>query len=413
MLQHDRYISPRFRKTPLVATAACLLWLCIQQAGADFVVFDSTNSPLGAARIASMAAVSAGNVVVETEDRWLLRTDGSDWAVLAEMNSGALVTIAPIVADNDGVIWYGTYNDGIAKATEQGQSYLDSSNSCIKGFWGIPLGIGADGTMICSYGGYSPGTALLSVRNVVRYSGLECVPVCDRLPSGGEWLVARYSRDSTGAEWFAYRQSYISNSPDSVYKVVDGAVSRVPFAPSGWVWRMYSGPENTWISWGSRLHVFPYQGERWHLDSIAGNRLGSVGGVLVDRRGTLWIGASSGVYRILGSDTTHYDTSNSSLPGNGISSIVEDDMGRLWFGAGKGLALFSYPQAELGRGGGRIGGVQEHKNDAYRVDVLGRAVPRMPRRFGVIVVVNADGFAELRVTPPPGTRGGTYESRAK
>jgi Tol biopolymer transport system component len=63
---------------------------------------------------------------------------------------------------------------------------------------------------------------------------------------------------------------------------------------------------------------------------------------IVDDGGYLWVGSYGGLARLnkTTGDMTHYNTANSGLPDNMISSIAKDIDGDLWIGTDNGLAKF-------------------------------------------------------------------------
>jgi ligand-binding sensor domain-containing protein/signal transduction histidine kinase len=62
-----------------------------------------------------------------------------------------------------------------------------------------------------------------------------------------------------------------------------------------------------------------------------------VNALLEDRRGTLWIGAESGLYRLLPNGTADRFTTGNGLPINSIHALLEDHLERLWVGTYGGL----------------------------------------------------------------------------
>lgn len=61
--------------------------------------------------------------------------------------------------------------------------------------------------------------------------------------------------------------------------------------------------------------------------------------VLVARDGSVWMGTLNGLNRLHGSDITTY-RDREGLPGNSIGSLVEDDRGRVWISTEQGVARF-------------------------------------------------------------------------
>ncbi|WP_299755822.1 two-component regulator propeller domain-containing protein [uncultured Pontibacter sp.] len=58
--------------------------------------------------------------------------------------------------------------------------------------------------------------------------------------------------------------------------------------------------------------------------------------------GDVWAGSEgNGIYRVSGSEITHYSTENSALPHNQITAIIPDEHGQVWIGTASGLAKVS------------------------------------------------------------------------
>jgi len=62
-----------------------------------------------------------------------------------------------------------------------------------------------------------------------------------------------------------------------------------------------------------------------------------VNALLEDRRGALWIGAESGLYRLLPNGAADRFTTANGLPANPIKALLEDRLERLWVGTTAGL----------------------------------------------------------------------------
>ena len=73
----------------------------------------------------------------------------------------------------------------------------------------------------------------------------------------------------------------------------------------------------------------------------------TVQSILLDERGTLWIGTKNGlnIYTQEGLKTyLHHSENPYSLPGNYINHIAEDSIGNIWVATQKGLSMYNYEQ---------------------------------------------------------------------
>ena len=61
----------------------------------------------------------------------------------------------------------------------------------------------------------------------------------------------------------------------------------------------------------------------------------------IDEQGNLWIGTRGGLAKFDGGNWTVYDTSNSRLPHDRVTSLAIDEQGNIWMGThGGGLAVY-------------------------------------------------------------------------
>lgn len=76
---------------------------------------------------------------------------------------------------------------------------------------------------------------------------------------------------------------------------------------------------------------------------------GDIPAILEDRTGTLWLGASDGLYRLNPQDESFARyTEGQGLPSSTIQGILEDNLGRLWLSTNNGISRFD-PQTETFR----------------------------------------------------------------
>jgi signal transduction histidine kinase len=91
------------------------------------------------------------------------------------------------------------------------------------------------------------------------------------------------------------------------------------------------------VYFGSRQGLVVREGGAFHLvPELDGHPLGSVSGLLVDRRERLWVGTIlNGLFRVDGDEVQHFP---SDATGTMVRGFLEDERGIIWFGTrGRGL----------------------------------------------------------------------------
>jgi len=78
-------------------------------------------------------------------------------------------------------------------------------------------------------------------------------------------------------------------------------------------------------------------------DKTINNRLDSkeVRSILVDSKGSTWIGTTAGIVKFLKTGEVQYINQQSGLPANFIMALAEDDLGQVWIGTGVGVASYN------------------------------------------------------------------------
>ena len=99
-------------------------------------------------------------------------------------------------------------------------------------------------------------------------------------------------------------------------------------------------------------------GGRFHRVEIGTPKGGAeparVNALLEDRRGALWVGAESGLYRLLPNRAVDRFTTGNGLPGNAAKTLLEDHLERLWVGTVGGVCRINSERAAGGRPAGGI-----------------------------------------------------------
>ena len=277
----------------------------------------------------SIAQTSDGYLWVGTTNG-LLRFDGVRFVPFTLRNDERLPSpvITSLRGSRDGSLWIGTraglshwVNQRLVNILPAGGSYqvLEDQNGAI---WVISK-IGAGDMSLCR---------VISIE-------LHCYEPSDGIPNNPMSLA----EDPQGNLWIGGRSELVSWKPQShaAYttlglqqnKAQPGA-SHLAAASDGslWVGMSFSGP-------GTRLQQL-IQGAWKPFETPAIDNTLQISALLVDRHGTLWVGAySHGIYRIRNGKVQHFDSSDG-LSGDFVRNLYEDREGNVWVATGGGLDLF-------------------------------------------------------------------------
>jgi PAS domain S-box-containing protein len=238
-----------------------------------------------------------------------------------------------LLGARDGSLWIGTTR-GLARwKGGQLRTYTDLEH---------PTGISAiiedeSGTIWATrYGTYAREAPLCSIsEETLRCFGKkEGIPVTYGLG---------LTHDSEGNIWFGSKVlvRWHPGTPPTTYfgeiaELAKGdGVGEIALGPSGTAWASLDGT-------GPQLGVRHYSGGKWTSYAVSGfnGARAHSHALLVDRRGSLWVGTQNdGVYRISGGVADHYGV-NDGLSGNGVESLFEDREGNLWVLTDGGLDMF-------------------------------------------------------------------------
>jgi signal transduction histidine kinase/ligand-binding sensor domain-containing protein/CheY-like chemotaxis protein len=197
------------------------------------------------------------------------------------------------------------------------------------------------------------GVLALGTRSLSRLEGDEVIPV-PKLAK--EDALIQVAEDGEGDLWLLSRQGVWRRSlKGEVWQDMRHLVPRgVPFRMSGGIGAgvVLHHPEGArWVS-GDAVEIYPPQ----PFQSAPG-----VGASLIDREGTLWLGAY-GVQRTLGGGLWRTYGEREGLPAPGAWGYLRDRKGRLWVGNGKGLCLATPKGWKVLLAGNQILSVSEDAN---------------------------------------------------
>jgi ligand-binding sensor domain-containing protein len=327
--------------------------------GANWTIYDTTNSGLVGSYISSIAIDAQNNKWIGSEIG-ISKFDGSTWTTYNTTNSGiAGNVINCITVDPQGNKWFGT-REGASKLSGTTWTNYNATNSLLPANMPIrSITIDAQGnkwfttnTSVFQWNG-TIWTALPTMAN----SGLS---------SNTIYSVAA---DSQNNKWFGtlngvtkFDGSTWTNNDTlgHVIGIVVDAQNNKWFATAHeglWKWNgttltHYTPPNplgslyltaiaidaqgNKWIGSGQN-GVFRFDGSTWTPYNTANSGLISdrIESIAVDAQGNKWFGTwSSGVSKLNGSTWTHYDNLNSDIQMDQVKTILVDAQGHKWFGGG-------------------------------------------------------------------------------
>jgi PAS domain S-box-containing protein len=238
-----------------------------------------------------------------------------------------------LLGSHDGSLWIGTTR-GLARwKGGQLRTYTDLEHPA-------PVAAimeDASGTIWATR--YGPNAREAPLCSITKET-LRCFGKKDGIPVG---YALGLTHDSEGNIWLGGKVlvRWRPGTPATTYfgetaelARTDGVID-VALGPSGTVWATLDGT-------GPQLGVRYYSGGRWASYAVPGFDGARVrsGALLVDRRGSLWVGTQSdGVYRISGGVADHYGVSDG-LSGNTAGNLFEDREGNIWVETDGGLDMF-------------------------------------------------------------------------
>ena len=342
------------------------LWLGTQSGAVRFDGVRAVPLPLPPGQQLPNAAVGA-LLTARDGTLWIGTLDGLvSWknGQLTEYPALARRTVLALLQDRDGTVWAGgfmgptgilcamraggttCYGDDGSLGTVVASLYEDSDGNlwvgAATGLWrwrpgpptrylAAPINQGGKMTQ----GDHGSGLILaldslrqITGRTVIDY-GLHGVP--------SPLTAGTVLRDRNGGLWVGTTAHGIVHSYDgktSMFTHTDGLSSDVVYA-------VFEDREGTiWVGTSDGLDRF----RELPVTSLSvkqGLSSATASSVLAARDGTIWIGTTDGLNRWdQGRVTTYRRRSNPGLPDDNIHSLFEDERGRIWVSAFRGLAVF-------------------------------------------------------------------------
>ncbi|MDG7001176.1 MAG: hypothetical protein JRN15_18935, partial [Nitrososphaerota archaeon] len=300
--------------------------------GVSWTIFSSGSDVLGGDDLAFILIDNSGNKWISTSNR-LLKCDGKNWIDLGSWGANG----NEMLFDKQNNLWVATPN-GLVKYNGTTTTTYTSSNSPLPSSWVQAVAQDSSGNIwVGVYESY--GNSLLKF-------------------DGARWTAYTSSNSPTPANYFVWS---ISVDPRNEVWVGwdNGGVTEF----NGSSWMTYtssnSGLPNDWV----RGVLCDTSGKNYfatapQMASLNGTTWNTLGGpaygsqtMVTDSNDNLWIGSgdfngtntlySSGLWKFDGSSWTNWNTSNSSVPSNNVTSVAIDKYGNKWIATwGGGLAVF-------------------------------------------------------------------------
>lgn len=273
----------------------------------------------------------------------LLATDRGAWQWQPEIGFSSLTnelsdrTITLVEEDNEGNVWLGTINKGIARLSphtdQQGTlEFLDDSQ-------GLPnnrvwswyqdrensIWVGTNGGVIRLRN--APFISLTEQQGLIGNYVRTLLQVADQ-----KLLVGT----SNGLGLIDQGQPQSAVTDESVKNHRNLSVLSLAPHPEGGAW--IGTYQQGLLHWQPHPSSY-YPGKLtqvWDEDSnLPSNEIRAI---LNDRQGNLWLGTPNGlVLRQPSGKVQHFTKDNSPLPGNFVMALAEDETGKIWVGTGVGV----------------------------------------------------------------------------
>lgn len=290
--------------------------------GTDWTTFDPPVSALWSRDVSCF--------IIDGEDRkWIgtgngvLKFDGSSWSSIIRMEPLPSNLVSSIAIGENGEVWIGTDDGGLASFDGINWSIYNTSNSHLPSDRIFCVTIDRDGSkLIGTPAGLTRlvDTTWTDLNTSLSY-GAYCLVMDD---NGDYWtlqLHSLYRYDSSGQT--------IYNLPD--LGPYDPPASCLAIGDNGKKWIGTHGGG-----------LVEFDGNSWSVHSLpAAPPLDSMFCLAADKEGRVWTGTCSGLGMFDGADWTFYKTGNSGIPSNLVSCLSVDEYGNKWVGTvDAGLAKF-------------------------------------------------------------------------
>jgi len=283
-----------------------------------------TTYTFGDNDIKSLAIDSKGNKWACTSSGvFVLNTDCSQKTSYTTNNGLIFHYVDAIAIDANDVKWFGT-SFGISRFDDTTWTNYTNYNFYGDNYvhvmfcdWMNRIWAGADGGYTSNF-----GLSLFNENSWINYgtsNGLagNCVFGIKSDKQNNLWIgtnggVSKFD----GVNWTSYNQTNGLAENDVIAIAIDSV-------------------GNKWF--GTKNGLSRFDGVNW-TNFLIGTQILSIG---IDKNGVKWIGTYFGVYRFDNVNWTSFNTTNCSIAGNVIQTILFDSSNNIWFATDKGLSRLS------------------------------------------------------------------------
>lgn len=297
--------------------------------GKTWTTYDSSNSPLPDDYLFSVAA--EGNTIWAGGLGAVSSFDGSKWKVYTPSNSAipGRINVNSIHIDKNGVKWFATEGGGLIKFDGVNWTTYTQSNSILPSNYIHDLASNdSSGIWIAALGG------LLNL-NGTKWTGYDMSN--SQLASD---VVTAVRVDKKGVVWVGTNAgSTASFDGTSWVTYYSSPYSKIDFNTGYYV---FVASDNSKLLSGDMGKIARYDGKDWSVINVSSLEMpeSPVYSLLLSRDKSKWLANNSGLVHLTDSSVVSYTTKNSSIPGNYVYSIAEENSGKIWVGTNLGLASF-------------------------------------------------------------------------
>lgn len=299
--------------------------------------FNSGNSPLPNDRITCMIRDSRGRLWMGTQNG-LVCKDADEWQIYQTSNSGIPYDLITSVAESpDGVLWIGTPH-GLGRFDGNEWRVFTTANSDIPKQEIRCLAVAQNGTIWLGYAQYGlvsydqeTWTVYTPQNSPLKGPTINGL-LCDS--KGALWIASNlnvYRLD--GSEWTEIEVTTTGATgadPVGLFEDADGTI--------------WCGTSTGYLNWFDGVQWYGEYKQGWHIRALAQSD-----------RGTIWVGASGGLWRYDARSWFGFSTATTGLPVNHCTGVVAEDPAVLWIATdGKGLCRWDLSAAKLDRPSGQM-----------------------------------------------------------
>jgi ligand-binding sensor domain-containing protein len=293
----------------------------------NFGLVNTTVSTIPGNSIICSVTDNKGNIWIGTEFDGLVKFDGTNWVQYNSHNSNLPDnTVYSLAVDINNAVWVGT-RGGLARFKGTSCIVYSSSNSALPGDVVYSIAVEKNGI---KWIGTSRGLARFDNRSWKIFNTRN-----SKIPGN---FISALNIDQNGDKWIGTFEGLVKydnnmwqriNSPGS--GLAHGDIFSISFDDVG---------APIIATWGSGYSTFNASG--WNRITTENSSLPDnfVSSVLIDQKGTRWVGTLNGLMKCRGGRCMVYNSSNSPLPSDSVYSLLSDKNGNLWIGTNLGLAVF-------------------------------------------------------------------------